>query len=97
MCSFCRETDKNDLNHSSETKVFLSYVDNIVRTVRGDKNELLDAVNNLHPNLQFLLETTDNKNSLPFMDISFNVQPEGTFFLHMVSKTIRFWKSSELS
>ena len=80
MCLFCRETDKNDINHSSETKVFLSYVDNIVRTVRGDKNELLDAVNNLHPNLQYLLETTDNKNSLPFLDISFNVQPEGTIY-----------------
>ena len=80
MCLFCRETDKNDINHSSETKVFLSYVDNIVRTVRGDKNELLDAVNNLHPNLQYLLETTDNKNSLPFLDMSISVKPECTIF-----------------
>ena len=63
MCSFCRENDKTDTNHSSETEVFLWYVDDIVRTVTGDTKELLDAVNNLHPNLQFTLETTDDKNS----------------------------------
>ena len=61
MCSFCRENDQTDINHSSETKTFLRYVDDIVRTVRGDTKELLDAVNNLHPNLQFTLETTDDK------------------------------------
>ena len=79
MCSFCRENDQTDINHSSETKVFLRYVDDIVRTVRGDTKELLDAVNNLHPNLQFTLETTD-KNSLPFLDMSINVQQEGNIF-----------------
>ena len=76
MCSFCRENDQTDINYSSETKVFLRYVDDIVRTVRGDTKELLDAVNNLHPNL----ETTDDKNSLPFLDMSINVQPEGNIF-----------------
>ena len=81
MCSFCRENDKTDINHSSETKVCLRYVDDIVRTVRGDTKELLDAaVNNLHQNLQFTLETTDDKNSVPFLDMSINVQPEGNMF-----------------
>ena len=80
MCSFCRENDQADINHSSETKNFLRYVDDIVRTVRGDTKELLDAVNNLHPKLQFTLETTDDKNSLPFLDLSINVQPEGNIF-----------------
>ena len=51
-----------------------------MRTVRGDTNELLDEVNNLHPNLQFTLETTDYINYLPFLDMSINVQPEGTIF-----------------
>ena len=51
-----------------------------MRTVRGDTKELLDAINNLHPNLQFTLETTDDKNSLPFLDMSINVQPEGNIF-----------------
>ena len=80
MCSICRKNDQTDINHSSETKVFLKFVDDIVRTVRGDTKELLDAVNNLHPNLQFTLETTDDKNSLLFLDISIHVQPEGNIF-----------------
>ena len=80
MRAFCRENDQTDINHSKETKVFLRYVDDIVRTVRGDTKELLDAVNNLHPNLQFTLETTDDKNSLPFLDMSINVHPEVKIF-----------------
>ena len=80
MCSCCRENDKTDIYLSSETKVFLWYVEEIVRTVRGDTKELLDAVKNIHPNLQFTLETTNDKNSLPFLDKSINVQPEGKIF-----------------
>ena len=79
-CSFCQENDLTDINHSSETKVCLRYVDDIVRTVRDDTKKLLDAVNNLHPNHQFTLETTDDKNSLPFLDKSINVQPEKNIF-----------------
>ena len=75
MCSFCRENHKTHINHSSETKLFLRYVDHIVRTVRGDTKELLDAVKNLHPNLQFTLETTDDKHSLTFLGMSINVKP----------------------
>ena len=97
MCSVCRGNDNTDINRSSETKVFLRYVDDIVRTVRGDTKELLDAVDNLHPNLQFTLETMDDKNSLRYLDMSLIVQPEGKIFLHMVSKTIRYWRNSELS
>ena len=80
MCSFYRENDKTDINHSSETEVFLRYVDDIERTVRGDTKELLGVVNNLHQNLPFTLETTDDKNSLPFLDISIKVKPKGTIF-----------------
>ena len=80
MCSFGRRNEQTDINHSSETKVFLRYVDDIVRTVRGDTKKLLDAVNNFHPNLQFTLETTDDKNSFPFLDMSINVQPDGNIF-----------------
>ena len=80
MCSFCCENEQTDINHSSETNVFLRYVNDIVRTVRGDTKELLYAVNNLHPNLQFTIKTTDDKNSLPFLDMSINVQQEGNIF-----------------
>ena len=61
MRSCCRKNDKTDTNHSSETKVFLGYVEDIVRINIDDTKELLDAVKNLHPNLQFTLETTDDK------------------------------------
>ena len=44
MCSICRENDKTDFNHSSETKVLERYVDDFVKTVRGDTKELLVAV-----------------------------------------------------
>ena len=64
----------------SEIKVFLRYVNDNVRKVGGDTKKLLDAVNSLHPNLQYTLETTDDKNSLPFLDMSINVQPEGDIF-----------------
>ena len=82
MCSFCLENDKTDINHSSETKVFLRYVDDVVSTVRGDKKVLLDAVKNLHSNLQFTSETRDDKNSLPFLDMSININRSGEFFAH---------------
>ena len=52
----------------------------ILREVRGDTKELLEAVSKLHPNLQFTLETRDDRNSLPFRDMSINVPPEGTIF-----------------
>ena len=97
MCSFCCENDQTDINHSSETKIFLRYVVDIVGAVRGDTKELFDAVNNLNPNLQFTLETTDDKNSLPFLDMSTNVQPEGNIFLLIASKAIRYWNNSDLS
>ena len=92
ICSFCRENDKTDINQLSKTKVLLRYVEDIVRTVRGDTKELLGAVKNLHPNRQFSLETTDNKNSLPFLtcQLTYNT---GDNFLHMISKTIRYWNN----
>ena len=44
------------------------------------QKDLLDAVNNLHPKLQFQSETTYDKSSLPLLDMSINVQLEGTIF-----------------
>ena len=87
MRSFCLENDKTDINHSSETKVFLRYVENIVRTFRSDTKELFNVAINLQPDLQFTLETTDDKNSLPFLDMSINVHPEGTIFCTCYQKS----------
>ena len=63
-----------------KTKFFQRYVDVIVSTVRADTKKLLVAVSSLHPNLKLALETTDDKNSLAFLDMSINVKPEGTNF-----------------
>ena len=54
-------------------KLFLRYVDDIVRTVRGEPSCLLDAANSLHPNLQFTLEKTNSEGSLPFLDLNMNL------------------------
>ena len=54
-------------------KLFLRYVDDIVRTVRGEPSCLLDAANSVHPNLQFTLEETNSEGSLPFLDLNINV------------------------
>ena len=74
--------NQTDINHSSATKDFLSYVDDIVRTVRGDTKELLDAVNNLHPNLQFTLETSDDKTACHFWICQLTYNRRGTCFAH---------------
>ena len=54
-------------------KFFLRFVDDIVRTVRGEPSCLLDAANSLHPNLQFTLEETNSEGNLPFLDMNINV------------------------
>ena len=54
-------------------KVFLRYVDDIVRTVKGDPGEVLEAPNKLHPNLQFTIEELDRNGKLAFSDLNVNV------------------------
>ena len=54
-------------------KLFLRYVDDIVKTVRGEANCVLDAANSLHPNLQFTLEETNSERNFPFLDLNINI------------------------
>ena len=54
-------------------KLFLRYVDDIVRTIRGEPSCLLDAASSLHPNLQFTLEETNSEGNLPFLNLNINV------------------------
>ena len=49
-------------------KVFLRYVDVIVRSVKGDLGLVLEAANKLHPNLQFTIEELDSNVNLAFLD-----------------------------
>ena len=69
--SCCRA--KNKKKDTPQLKMFLGYVDDIVRTVRGEPSCLLDAANSLHPNLQFTLEETNSEGNLPFLDLNINV------------------------
>ena len=48
-------------------KVLLIYVDDIVRTVKGDTRVFLEAANKLHPNLQFTIEELGSNGNLAFL------------------------------
>ena len=52
---------------------FLSYVDDIVRTVKGNPGVVLEAAIKLRPNLQFTTEELDTNSILAFLDLNVNV------------------------
>ena len=49
--------------------MFLRYVNNIVRTVRGNPGVVLEAATKLHPELQFTIEELDSNGNLAFFDL----------------------------
>ena len=53
--------------------VFLRYVDDIVKTVKGIPGLVLEAANKLHPKLQFPMEELDMNGNLAFLDLNVNV------------------------
>ena len=57
-------------------KLFLRYVDDIVRTFRGEPSCLFKAANSLHPNLQFTLQKINSEENLPFLDLNINVSQD---------------------
>ena len=61
-CIAIREKNKS----GQQSKLFLRYVDDIVRTVKEDPEKVLRAANLLHPNLQFTIETRDTKHKRNF-------------------------------
>ena len=54
-------------------KVFLRYVDDIVRRVKCNPGVVLEAANKLHPNLQFTIVELDSNGNLAFLDLNVNV------------------------
>ena len=60
-------------------KVFLRYVYDIVRTVKGDTGVVLEASNNLHPMLQFTIQELDSNGNIAFLDLNVNVDSGKTF------------------
>ena len=57
----------------SSVEVFLRYVDDRVRTVKGDPGLVLEAANKLHRNLQFTIEELDSNSDLGFLGLNVNV------------------------
>ena len=47
-----------------QAKLYLRYVDDIVRTVKDNPEKVLWAANLLHPNLQFTIETPNTNGGL---------------------------------
>ena len=56
-----------------QAKLFLRYVDNIVRTVKGDFEKTLRAAKLLHPNLQFTIRTPNTNGKLAFFDLQISI------------------------
>ena len=55
---------KERSQHKGEIRLFLRYEENIVRTVKGDPEELLNAANQLHPNQQSTIGKANQKKKL---------------------------------
>ena len=68
-CIAIREKNKS----GQQSKLFLRYVDDIVRTVKGDPEKKLRAANLLHPNLQFTIETPNTNGTLAFFDLQISI------------------------
>ena len=56
-----------------QAKLFIRYVDDIVRTVKGDPEKVLWAADLLHSNLQFTIETPNTNKNLAFLDLKISI------------------------
>ena len=68
-CIAIREKNKS----VQQAKLFLRYVDHIVRTVKVDPEKVLRAANLLHPNLQFTIETPNTNGILAFLYLQISI------------------------
>ena len=68
-CIAIREKNKS----GQQSKLFFRYVDDIVRTVKGDPEKVLRAANFLYPNLQYTVETPNTKGTLAFLDLQISI------------------------
>ena len=78
-CKKQQEADRTE----NDVKVFLRYVDDIIRNVKGDPGVVFKVANKSLPNLQFTIEELDSNGNLTFLDLNVNVDlgkkksPEG--------------------
>ena len=66
ICTDCN--NQQIVGRFEEMKLFKSYVDDIICTVRGDPDVYLKFANSLHNNLQFTLEKVNMEGNLAFLD-----------------------------
>ena len=67
-CRTCKE--QQEIGRAlGGVKIFQSYVNGIAKTVRGNPGVVLEASNELHPNLQFALEESDINLELAFLEL----------------------------
>ena len=67
-------------------KLYKSYVDDIICTVRGDPDEYLKFANSLDNNLQFTLEKINMEGNLAFLQINVNVSSKSKVTCHWYQK-----------
>ena len=60
-----------------QAKLFLCYVDEIVKTVKGGPEKVLRDANLLHPNLQFTIEPPNTNGKLAFLDLQISIDKAG--------------------
>ena len=72
---YCRKcvaiSEKN--KSVQQAKLFLRYVDDIVRKVKGDPEKVRRAANLLHPNLQLTIETPNTNEKLAFLNLQISI------------------------
>ena len=51
----------------------LRYVDDTLRSVKGDPKKVLRAANLLHPKLQFTIQSPNTNRKLAFMDLKISI------------------------
>ena len=66
-CVTCKKQQQADRTEN-DVEVFQRYKDDIVRTVESDPGVVLEAANELHPNLQFTIEQLDSNGNLAFLN-----------------------------
>ena len=68
-------------------KLFKRYLDDIVRTVKGNTLDYLEYANFFHKNLQFTLETPNGSGDLAFLDLNINVNEDRKIRCHWYQKS----------
>ena len=85
ICSYC--TEKGSKENAQELKLFKSYVDDIVCTVKGNPLDYLEYAKSLHKRLLLTLEKPNGSGDLACLDLNINVNEDKKFSCHWYQKS----------